>query len=156
MAWVALIGPELEENLSLRYIAASLARAGYDSEIVPFNSENDFGAALEAVLAAPEPPLVVGISLAFQWRAQDFLAFAVALRQAQLRRPEMNACCRVSSTLVPEYAKLAQIFAEQYPEARIAALCGEKASLGALETDAAARFEHVDAELHEATESEDE
>ncbi|HYQ04474.1 MAG TPA: cobalamin-dependent protein [Polyangiaceae bacterium] len=85
MAWVALIGPELEENLSLRYIAASLARAGYDSEIVPFNSESDFGPALEAILAAPEPPLVVGISLAFQWRAQDFLAFAVALRQAGYR-----------------------------------------------------------------------
>src|SRR5689334_6542415 len=68
----------------------------------------------------------------------------------------MSACCRVSSMLVPEYAKLAQIFAAQYPEARIAALSGEKASLGALETDAAARFEHVDAELHEATESEDE
>jgi len=63
---------------------------------------------------------------------------------------------RVSSTLVPEYSKLVQIFAEQYPEARIAALSGEKASLMALETDIAARFEHIDAELHEAAESEDE
>ena len=81
MAWVALVGPEIEENLSLRYIAASLAASGFRSEIVPFNSEADFGSALEAILRAAEPPLVVGISLAFQWRAQDFLALAVALRQ---------------------------------------------------------------------------
>ena len=50
MAWVALVGPEIEENLSLRYIAASLAASGFRSEIVPFNSEADFGSALEAIL----------------------------------------------------------------------------------------------------------
>jgi radical SAM superfamily enzyme YgiQ (UPF0313 family) len=80
MTWIALVGPEIEENLSLRYIASSLAVAGYRSELVPFNQESDFGFALRTILDAPEPPLVVGISLAFQWRARDFLAFAVALR----------------------------------------------------------------------------
>jgi len=81
MPWVALVGPEIEENLSLRYIASSLSVAGYRSEIVPFNGEADFGPALAAILSASEAPLLVGISLAFQWRASDFLALAVALRQ---------------------------------------------------------------------------
>ncbi len=83
--WVALVGPEIEENLSLRYIASSIAPAGYETQIVPFNMEADFLPALRAILQAPEPPLVVGLSLAFQWRARDFLAFAVALREGGYR-----------------------------------------------------------------------
>jgi anaerobic magnesium-protoporphyrin IX monomethyl ester cyclase len=81
MVWIALVGPELEENLSLRYLASSLAAAGYPSEIIAFNDDGDFGRVLAEILSAPEPPLCVGVSLAFQWRAQDFLALAVALRQ---------------------------------------------------------------------------
>jgi anaerobic magnesium-protoporphyrin IX monomethyl ester cyclase len=77
---VILVGPEIEENLSLRYCASALARAGFESDILPFNDERDFGAVLAAILGAPEPPLLVGLSLAFQWRARDFLALAVALR----------------------------------------------------------------------------
>ena len=79
MARVALVGPEIEENLSLRYIASSLAIAGHESDIVPFNQPLDFTFALERVIAYQ--PAIVGISLAFQWRANDFLAFAVALRE---------------------------------------------------------------------------
>lgn len=85
MSWIALVGPEIEENLSLRYIASSLAENGYASEIVPFNHDGEFGAAIAAVVNAETPPLVVGISLAFQWRARDFLAFAMALRDAGYR-----------------------------------------------------------------------
>src|SRR5262249_18330418 len=85
MTWVALVGPEIEENLSLRYIASSLARAGVRTELVPFNFEGDFSRALAAILNAEEPPVVVGISLAFQWRARDFLALAVALREGGYR-----------------------------------------------------------------------
>lgn len=85
MTWVALVGPEIEENLSLRYIASSLAAAGYRAELVPFNSEADFPSILDAILRAKEPPLAVGISLAFQWRARDFLALAVALRDGGYR-----------------------------------------------------------------------
>ncbi len=82
MSYVALVGPEIEENLSLRYLASSLAAAGYDSDLVPFNTETDFGAVIATILSAPERPKLVGISLAFQWRAQDFLALAVALKTA--------------------------------------------------------------------------
>lgn len=85
MSWIALVGPEIEENLSLRYIASSLAQHGYATEIVPFNHDLDFAPAIAAVVGAETPPLVVGISLAFQWRARDFLAFAMALRDAGFR-----------------------------------------------------------------------
>jgi radical SAM superfamily enzyme YgiQ (UPF0313 family) len=85
MTWIALVGPEIEENLSLRYIASSLAEHGYASEIIPFNHDGDFGAAISSVIQADSPPLVVGISLAFQWRARDFLAYAMALRDAGYR-----------------------------------------------------------------------
>jgi radical SAM superfamily enzyme YgiQ (UPF0313 family) len=83
MPKIALVGPEIEENLSLRYLAASLARAGYETELVAFNSEHDFASAIASVMQ--EPPLIVGISLAFQWRAKDFLAYAVALREVGYR-----------------------------------------------------------------------
>jgi hypothetical protein len=85
MAWIALVGPEIEENLSLRYLCSSLLPHGFATEIIPFNQDSDFGRALAAVLEAKEPPLAVGISLAFQWRAGDFLAFAVALRDGGYR-----------------------------------------------------------------------
>ncbi len=85
MPWIALVGPELEENLSLRYLASSLAAAGFRSELVVYNGDADFAQAVDAIARAIEPPLLVGISLAFQWRAQDFLAFAMALRQAGYR-----------------------------------------------------------------------
>jgi anaerobic magnesium-protoporphyrin IX monomethyl ester cyclase len=81
MGWIALVGPELEENLSLRYLAASLDRAGFQSRILAFNNEGDCAAVLAAITRAPEPPLAVGLSMAFQWRAPDFLALAVALRE---------------------------------------------------------------------------
>ena len=42
MAWIALVGPEIEENLSLRYCAASLEAAGYRCEILPFHEDGHF------------------------------------------------------------------------------------------------------------------
>lgn len=80
MSWIALVGPEIEENLSLRYLASSLSRAGYHSEIIPFSGEHEFESALAAILDAPVPPAVVGLSLAFQWKAPDTLALALELR----------------------------------------------------------------------------
>lgn len=81
MPWIALIGPEIEENLSLRYLSSSLIAAGFRAEIVPFSSEQDFAGVLNTILMAPEAPLIVGLSLAFQWRAMDLLAVAMALRE---------------------------------------------------------------------------
>ena len=83
MGRVALVGPEIEENLSLRYLCSSLAPHGFATDIVAFNHDGDFGPAIETILAAQ--PDIVGISLAFQWRASDFLALAVALRERGYR-----------------------------------------------------------------------
>lgn len=80
MTWVALVGPEIEENLSLRYLAASLAAAGVRSEILPFHDEAHFASVVTRILDADEPPVCVGLSLAFQWRALDMLAVAMALK----------------------------------------------------------------------------
>lgn len=85
MSWIALLGPELEENLSLRYLAASLSGAGFDSRIVVFNGADDFPSAIAAITQDEEPPLLVGVSLAFQWRAPDFLAFVLGLREVGYR-----------------------------------------------------------------------
>jgi anaerobic magnesium-protoporphyrin IX monomethyl ester cyclase len=83
--WIALVGPEIEENLGLRYLASSLIAAGFGVEILPFSRQADFGGLLDSVLGAEEPPLAVAISLAFQWRAMDCLALAIALRERGYR-----------------------------------------------------------------------
>lgn len=79
--WIALIGPEVEENLSLRYLAAALETGGIPCRIIAFNTWADITAVLEKILKADPEPLMVGLSLSFQWRAKDFLALAVALRE---------------------------------------------------------------------------
>jgi radical SAM superfamily enzyme YgiQ (UPF0313 family) len=81
MVWIAFVGPEIEENLSLRYLASSLQRVGFATRILPYNSDRDATQVLAAITQAEEPPLLVGLSLAFQWRAPEFLALAVALRE---------------------------------------------------------------------------
>ena len=78
---ISLVGPEIEENLSLRYLASSLTAAGFHPAIVPFDRPEDLPDVLAALLESGERPELVGLSLAFQWRAKDFLALAVALRR---------------------------------------------------------------------------
>lgn len=85
MPWVALVGPEYEENLSLRYLASSLSAAGYRAELVRFGHEGELPAVLRSILDAPEPPIAVGISLAFQWRAMEMMALAIGLREGGYR-----------------------------------------------------------------------
>lgn len=85
MSWIALVGPELEENLSLRYLAAALAAAGWRSRIVPFNQPRDLPNVVRAIAEADEPPLMIGISVAFQWRAVEMLAAALGMREAGYR-----------------------------------------------------------------------
>ena len=79
---VALVGPEEEENLALRYLAAGLEAGGFGVDIVPFNCEQDLSRALQAIMGADPAPILVGVSLAFQWRAKDCLALVMALKEA--------------------------------------------------------------------------
>ena len=83
-AHVALVGPEVEENLSLRYLAAALERHGFVCEILPYNSGADLPCLLEALCSEPQPE-VAALSLSFQWRAMDVLSLAVALREHGFR-----------------------------------------------------------------------
>jgi hypothetical protein len=67
---------EHEENLSLRYLAAAVDRAGFAADIVHYGGCSD--AVADAVLAAN--PILVGISVPFQLRAGDLLGIASRLR----------------------------------------------------------------------------
>ena len=78
---VALVGPELEENLSLRYLASSLSSAGVETDIIPFDVPGDLPRVVTQLLHEALPPSLIGLSLSFQLRAKDFLALAVELRR---------------------------------------------------------------------------
>lgn len=75
---VALIGSEFEENLSLRYLAASAAQEGFESVLIPFNDDDRADQVARDVVAID--PLVVGISIPFQLRARESLALAERIR----------------------------------------------------------------------------
>jgi methylmalonyl-CoA mutase cobalamin-binding subunit len=74
-----LIGAEYEENLAVRYLAAALQAAGHAVTIVPFSRAADLDAAVDECLRAG--PDLVGLSMAFQHRAREFLDLAAALRR---------------------------------------------------------------------------
>ena len=78
-----LVGPEREENLSLRYLASSLLEAGHEAEIAQFDSLDD----LTRVLQRARRFDVVGLSLCFQARAREFLTLATALKLHAPRTP---------------------------------------------------------------------
>ena len=48
---IALVGAELEENLGLRYIAASLEKKDHHVKLVPFNARQDIPEAVKQVTA---------------------------------------------------------------------------------------------------------
>jgi radical SAM superfamily enzyme YgiQ (UPF0313 family) len=75
---VALVGPEIEENLALRYLAASLQRAGHRATIIPFDRAADADRVARDVLRAG--PALVGFSLVAQRRYPDFAHLARLLR----------------------------------------------------------------------------
>lgn len=77
---VVLVGAEYEENLSLRYLAASVAKAGFTAEIVPFNTARSLDNAVGLTLSAN--PLVVGISVPFQLGSRELLSMAAVLRES--------------------------------------------------------------------------
>ncbi|MBE7478760.1 MAG: cobalamin B12-binding domain-containing protein [Polyangiaceae bacterium] len=77
---VLLVGSELEENLAIRYLASALEAAGHEAELRPFSSVGDGAQVVEA--ARRSRPDVVGLSMTFQRRAEEFGELATALRQA--------------------------------------------------------------------------
>jgi radical SAM superfamily enzyme YgiQ (UPF0313 family) len=77
---VLLVGAELEENLALRYLAASLDAKGHRTSFATFDRASDTAGVLAAVRR--DPPDVVGMSMTFQFRAKEFGALAGSLRDA--------------------------------------------------------------------------
>src|SRR5262245_14911171 len=75
---IVLIGAEFEENLSLRYLASTVAQDGFQPILVPFNDAGQGPGIVEEMAALD--PLVIGISVPFQLRAREFLDLAERLR----------------------------------------------------------------------------
>jgi anaerobic magnesium-protoporphyrin IX monomethyl ester cyclase len=80
---VLLVGPEEEENLSIRYLSSSLSAAGHCAEIAPFNRARDMDTIVERAADAD----LVGLSLCFQVRAREFLELARRIKQETPSRP---------------------------------------------------------------------
>src|SRR5262249_5443729 len=73
---VLLLGPDFEDNLSVRYLSSALHEAGIDAELSPFNDAGD----IERVVAEARDFDLIGLSICFQVRAQEFLDLVQRLR----------------------------------------------------------------------------
>lgn len=80
---VLLVGPDLEENLSLRFLSAALKKAGHTTAISTFDSADDAA----AVRSAASSTDLVALSMCYQIRAREFLALARALKADDPQRP---------------------------------------------------------------------
>lgn len=78
---VVLIGSELEENLAIRYLAAALEAAGHETRLLAFSSSSDTTPVLQQ-LREGQPAELIGLSMTFQRRAQEFGDLASAIRAA--------------------------------------------------------------------------
>ena len=74
---VLLAGPDFEENLSIRYLASSLQAKQHEPSLAVFNSADD----VEAVAEQAGEADLVGLSVCFQSRAQEFLTLARRIKQ---------------------------------------------------------------------------
>lgn len=76
---IALVGAELEENLALRYMAAALENKGHIVHIIEFNDKGNMQKAADQAVAIN--PDILGLSMIFTARAQEFCACARQIRQ---------------------------------------------------------------------------
>src|SRR5437667_9731273 len=77
---VMLIGYQDEENLGLGYLSATLRRFGYRVLVFNFNADRD-----EIVAAVhDEKPLLIGLSLIFQFYLPRFAVLARNLRAGRV------------------------------------------------------------------------
>jgi TonB family protein len=79
---ILLAGPDYEENLSIRYLSASLQHAGHHTTLAPFNSAAD----IPPVADAAREAAIVGLSMCFQSRALEFLRLAQLLKSRNPRQ----------------------------------------------------------------------
>jgi|GEM_PF-356253 len=81
----ALVGPTIEENLSLGYLAAALRAAGHEAVSISFAWDREGPEVRRRILE--ERPDAVGLSMTFQARGRSFLALAADLRAAGFAGP---------------------------------------------------------------------
>jgi TonB family protein len=74
---VLLAGPDFEENLSIRYLSSSLQANEHETLLAVFNSLED----VETVAEQAGDAEIVGLSVCFQSRAQEFLTLARRIKQ---------------------------------------------------------------------------
>src|SRR4051812_19682996 len=73
---VLLVGPDFEDNLSVRYLSSALHDAGIEAELSAFNEASD----IERVVAQARDFDLIGLSICFQVRALEFLELVQRLR----------------------------------------------------------------------------
>lgn len=78
---VVLVGFENQPNLGIGYLAAVLSQNGFDVEILDFGSGKE--TLLERILDAD--PLIVGLSIIFQYYTSDFADLVAFLRRNGVR-----------------------------------------------------------------------
>lgn len=77
---VLLVGSELEENLAIRYLASALEAEGHETELAAFSGPEDTGGVARAV--ERYQPGLIGLSMTFQRRSEEFGQLATDLRAA--------------------------------------------------------------------------
>ena len=80
---IALVGAEWEENLSLRYLAGAAAAAGHQPSIVAFDQADQVQTVAARLVLGGYG--FVGLSVAFQHRAREFVQLSATLRDLGYR-----------------------------------------------------------------------
>jgi len=80
---VLLVGPEEEENLSIRYLSSSLQAAGHKVDLAAFNCAD----AMDSIVSAASKVDLVGLSMCFQSRAREYLELARRVKKEYPERP---------------------------------------------------------------------
>lgn len=78
-----LVGPTIEENLSIGYLSSALRVAGFGVEQVSFTEDHEHLLVAKSILEYQ--PRLVGLSLTSQTRAAGFLRLATSLRELGYR-----------------------------------------------------------------------
>ena len=75
-----LVGADIEENLALGILTAVAEQQGHNARVLGFNDESQSASIVEQIVGAA--PDVVGLSMQFQHRADEFLSLSRSLRDA--------------------------------------------------------------------------
>jgi radical SAM superfamily enzyme YgiQ (UPF0313 family) len=76
---IALVGPELEENMALRYLYASLSHAGYTCRIFDFHSSEQIESIVSLMMEFR--PQLIGLSMVFTSRAREYISLSEMIKK---------------------------------------------------------------------------